>query len=119
MGGYTIANGALIENALGGSGNDVLTGNSAANTLNGGTGADVLIGGLGNDTQIAGDGDDNVIGGDGDDVFAPACDRCGQRVDPEAASASLARLDAQLGELSARCDLAAGEAAELRALPRP
>ncbi|HSV36334.1 MAG TPA: M10 family metallopeptidase, partial [Ramlibacter sp.] len=35
-GGYTIANGVVIENATGGSGNDVLVGNVAANVLDGG-----------------------------------------------------------------------------------
>ena len=36
----SIAYGAVIENAIGGSGNDVLIGNSANNTLNGGLGTD-------------------------------------------------------------------------------
>jgi serralysin len=35
---------SLIENAIGGTGNDVLIGNSANNTLNGGAGADSLTG---------------------------------------------------------------------------
>ena len=49
-GGWTIANGVLIENATGGSGNDTLIGNDAANVLTGGAGVDTMRGGLGNDT---------------------------------------------------------------------
>ena len=49
-GGFTIANGAVIENATGGAGNDTLTGNDADNVLTGGPGADFLDGGAGNDT---------------------------------------------------------------------
>ncbi|MCV9967283.1 M10 family metallopeptidase C-terminal domain-containing protein [Pararhizobium sp. BT-229] len=58
-GGYTIANGVVIENATGGNAADILIGNAAANvlsghdgndTLNGGLGADRLDGGAGNDT---------------------------------------------------------------------
>ncbi|NML14097.1 DUF4347 domain-containing protein [Azohydromonas caseinilytica] len=44
--------GTLIENAIGGSGRDTLTGNAAANVLNGGLGADTLIGGAGNDVYV-------------------------------------------------------------------
>jgi serralysin len=40
VGGFTIANGVVIENATGGSGADTLIGNSAANTLDGGAGTD-------------------------------------------------------------------------------
>jgi serralysin len=43
---------SLIENAIGGTGNDVLIGNTANNILNGGAGADNMAGGLGNDTYI-------------------------------------------------------------------
>lgn len=50
-----IAYGCTIENAVGGSGNDTLTGNDAANTLTGGAGDDVLTGGAGNDV-LNGDG---------------------------------------------------------------
>jgi serralysin len=51
---------SLIENAAGGSGSDVITGNAAANILRGGAGADRLNG-LG--------GSDTLIGGSGKDVF--------------------------------------------------
>ncbi|MEP3427187.1 MAG: M10 family metallopeptidase, partial [Roseibium sp.] len=49
---------SLIENAKGGSGNDVLIGNSANNRLEGGAGNDTLHGGAGDDTLIGGAGDD-------------------------------------------------------------
>ena len=57
-----IANNCLIENAVGGTGSDVLLGNSAANILNGGLDAlvDTLIGGLGNDTYIINTATDNI-----------------------------------------------------------
>jgi len=67
-GGYTIANGVVIENATGGEGNDVLLGNSAANTLTGNGGNDALVGRGGNDVILGGAGVDTVTGGDGLDV---------------------------------------------------
>ncbi|MFM8749082.1 M10 family metallopeptidase C-terminal domain-containing protein, partial [Rhabdaerophilum sp.] len=54
---------SLIENAIGGSGNDTIVGNSANNTLNGGGGNDTLIGGAGADALIGGAGADALIGG--------------------------------------------------------
>src|SRR6185369_906818 len=50
----TLSAGDVIENATGGSLNDVLTGNALANTL---------TGGAGNDTLNGADGDDILIGG--------------------------------------------------------
>ncbi len=50
LGGFTIANGVVIENAKGGSGNDSITGNDAANSLIGLNGRDTLAGGDGADT---------------------------------------------------------------------
>ena len=44
-----IAYGTIIENAIGGSGNDTLVGNDANNTLTGGSGNDTLTGAGGND----------------------------------------------------------------------
>lgn len=67
-GGYTIANGVVIENATGGSGNDVLIGNGADNILTGNAGNDVLMGRDGNDTLNGGDGDDILDGGAGIDT---------------------------------------------------
>lgn len=43
---------SLIENAIGGSGNDTITGNDARNALKGNGGNDKLDGGLGTDTAI-------------------------------------------------------------------
>jgi Ca2+-binding RTX toxin-like protein len=68
-GGYTIANGVVIENASGGSGNDVLLGNAAANVLSGGAGNDVLEGRGGNDKLDGGTGNDDMRGGVGDDEY--------------------------------------------------
>jgi serralysin len=48
-GGVSIAKGVTIENAIGGSGNDLLVGNGAANTLTGGNGNDTLYGNGGRD----------------------------------------------------------------------
>ncbi len=58
QGGFTIAQGVVIENAAGGSGNDTITGNSVANILSGGKGDDVLDGGAGADQMQGGAGDD-------------------------------------------------------------
>jgi serralysin len=49
-GGFTIAHGVVIENAIGGAGNDTLIGNAFDNVLTGGPGADLLDGGEGIDT---------------------------------------------------------------------
>src|SRR5262249_59480009 len=53
-----IAYGAHIENAVGGSGNDLLVGNDLANELDGNGGKDTLAGGDGNDTLAGGSGSD-------------------------------------------------------------
>jgi|GEM_PF-841706 len=47
-----IAYGAVIENAIGGDGNDTLIGNDADNRLDGGLGNDSMTGGTGNDTFV-------------------------------------------------------------------
>lgn len=47
-----IAYGVTIENATGGAGNDVITGNDAANGLTGGAGDDTIDGGAGIDTSV-------------------------------------------------------------------
>lgn len=59
-GGYTIANGVVIERALGGSGNDTLIGNDADNVIRGNGGDDVLLGGAGGDILDGGDGFDTA-----------------------------------------------------------
>ena len=69
---------ALIENAIGGAGNDVIRGNQAGNVLQGRLGNDELIGLEGDDTLQGGAGADRLLGGDGLDqalfdlVFAQA-----------------------------------------------
>ncbi|RYF91390.1 MAG: matrixin family metalloprotease, partial [Caulobacteraceae bacterium] len=78
FGGYTIANGVVIENATTGGGNDLIHGNEAANTLKGNAGNDILggfggndrlEGGAGDDLLDGGLGNDNLIGGDGADTL--------------------------------------------------
>jgi serralysin len=68
VGGYmtnnlAIAYGTVIENAVGGSGNDTITGNAANNALSGGAGVDTLYGGDGHDTLNGGAGNDLLQGG--------------------------------------------------------
>ena len=64
-----IALNAVIEKAIGGSGNDTLIASDAGCTLSGGGGNDTLIGGAGNDKLIGGSGVDNLTGGNGADTF--------------------------------------------------
>jgi serralysin len=70
VGNVAIAKNVTIENAIGGSGNDVIHGNAAGNSISGGVGADTLDGGAGGRNQIYGfDGNDSILGGaDFDDV---------------------------------------------------
>ncbi|MDF2973339.1 MAG: hypothetical protein K0R61_3789 [Microvirga sp.] len=68
-GGYTIANGVVIENATGGRSDDKLYGNAAANTLKGNGGKDSLQGNAGRDILMGGSGHDTLAGGSGSDVF--------------------------------------------------
>ncbi len=69
-----------IENLIGGSDNDNLTGNDSANTLDGGAdngadtlrslgGSDSLIGGGGDDILDGGAGNDTMVGGAGNDTY--------------------------------------------------
>ncbi|MES0882999.1 M10 family metallopeptidase [Roseibium sp. SCP14] len=67
-GNVTISRGSVIENAIGGSGNDVLVGNGANNILTGSSGNDSLDGGAGNDTLIGGQGTDTLSGDTGSDT---------------------------------------------------
>ncbi|MBB5661807.1 M10 family metallopeptidase C-terminal domain-containing protein [Brevundimonas halotolerans] len=52
IGNVSIALGAVIENAIGGSGNDMIRGNSGNNSLRGNGGNDQIDGGLGIDTVV-------------------------------------------------------------------
>ncbi|CAI0776445.1 serralysin family metalloprotease [Serratia proteamaculans] len=60
-GNVSITQGTNIENAIGGSGNDILVGNALNNLLKGGAGNDFIFGGAGADT---------LWGGAGKDTFA-------------------------------------------------
>lgn len=60
-GNVSIAVGARIEKAIGGSGNDRLTGNAFGNSLNGGKGNDALEGGTGKDKLTGGAGSDSIV----------------------------------------------------------
>src|SRR4029079_15161266 len=68
-GSVAIAPGAVIENAIGGSGEDIVIGNEADNALFGHRGRDKLIGGGGDDILNGGLGQDRLQGGDGADLF--------------------------------------------------
>jgi serralysin len=101
VGGFTIANKAFIENAFGGMGDDVLTGNQVKNQIRGEEGNDTITGGLdvdklyggadddrltdtdgndwlygdeGNDFLASGVGKDKLFGGDGDDTIQASTD---------------------------------------------
>jgi serralysin len=64
----SIAFGAWIENAVGGSAADTLIGNDLSNRLAGMGGNDTLTGGLGNDVLAGSAGSDRLDGGDGIDT---------------------------------------------------
>ncbi|MFG3591849.1 M10 family metallopeptidase C-terminal domain-containing protein [Bradyrhizobium sp. RDI18] len=64
-----IALSAVIEKAIGGSGNDRLTANDGGCALWGGGGGDTLIGGGGLDKLFGGAGVDNLTGGTSGDTF--------------------------------------------------
>lgn len=55
---FSVAYNCAIENAIGGAGNDTLTGNELNNRLTGGAGNDILNGDKGEDTLIGGGGND-------------------------------------------------------------
>ena len=69
-----IARSTIIENAVGGSGTDVITGNAAANTISGNFGGDTIDGNDGNDTIFGGAGIDYLFGGNGDDTLVGNAD---------------------------------------------
>jgi len=69
-GNVTIAQGADVENAIGGSGADSMTGNALANSMSGGGGADTIMAGAGNDTIDGGAGTSYLRGEDGDDSIS-------------------------------------------------
>jgi Ca2+-binding RTX toxin-like protein len=64
-----IANGAVIENAIGGAAKDTIYGNAANNVLEGRGGNDILSGAGGDDTLNGGGGSDAMSGGAGNDRY--------------------------------------------------
>jgi hypothetical protein len=67
--GLRIGTNADVEDAIGGSADDLLIGDAKDNLLDGGPGNDILIGGDGHDTLNGGPGRDLLIGGLGADVL--------------------------------------------------
>jgi serralysin len=78
-----IAFGAWLENAIGGAGNDSLTGNQRGNVLQGGGGADTLQGGNGNDRVLGGDGADIFVFGAAGDSHEIALRSDGKKLVPD------------------------------------
>ena len=66
---FSLAAFPLVENILGGSGDDSFFGNNLNNLMVGGGGNDTLVGGLGNDTLQGGDGNDILEGQEGTDAL--------------------------------------------------
>ena len=66
-GNIAVAQGARIENAIGGFGADTLNGNASANELTGNAGNDSIFAGAGNDTVDGGAGSSYLRGEDGND----------------------------------------------------
>lgn len=69
VGNVSIAVGTVIENAIGGSGADVIIGNAAANTIQGRNGDDQIDGNLGEDVLRGGSGADTLRGGLNNDIL--------------------------------------------------
>ena len=65
----TLTSDSGVENVIGGSGNDSITGNTRSNMLSGGSGNDTLTGGDGADVLIGSAGNDSLSGGAGNDTF--------------------------------------------------
>ncbi|MGY2400783.1 serralysin family metalloprotease [Pseudomonas sp. SDO5271_S396] len=74
-GNLSIAPGVVIEDVIGGEGNDWILGNPAANRLNGGPGDDVIDGGAGQDTLWGGRGKDTFLFSDASHSTPDAPDR--------------------------------------------
>lgn len=74
VGNVSIAHGVTVENAVGGSGNDLLIGNAVANSLEGGAGNDILYGAGGGDSLWGGAGADTFVFGAASDSTMTAPD---------------------------------------------
>lgn len=68
-GNLSIAYGTVIENAIGGSNDDIIIGNDVDNHLYGNKGNDIIYGNNGNDVLQGGKGNDGLYGGEGDDIL--------------------------------------------------
>nr|AQY63477.1 protease precursor [Pseudomonas fluorescens] len=75
VGNVSIAKGVTIENAFGGSGNDLIIGNDVANTIKGGAGNDLIYGGGGADQLWGGTGSDTFVYGASSDSEPGAADK--------------------------------------------
>ncbi len=64
-----LKSGSTFDNAIGGLGNDAITGNTLANILRGGSGNDALLGSSGDDLLEGGAGNDTQDGGAGNDTY--------------------------------------------------
>ncbi len=69
QGGFTIAAGTTIENAVGSAFGDTIYGNYFGNAISAGSGKDYIDGYLGDDTIIGGADGDILIGGLGNNIF--------------------------------------------------
>ncbi len=69
VGNIGIGRGVIVENAIGGSNNDTITGNAANNLLQGNAGNDTLDGVRGNDTIQGGAGNDLVYARNGTSII--------------------------------------------------
>jgi Ca2+-binding RTX toxin-like protein len=93
-----IAYNVVIEEAIGGSGNDKITGNEADNKLTGGGGNDSIDGGAGADTIDGGIGADTMTGGLGDDLYR--VDNAGDKVGEAQTNANGGGLDTVESQVS-------------------
>ncbi len=93
-----------IENLLGTSYADLLTGDGNANSLTGGAGEDSLFGGAGSDSLFGGDGNDLLQGGAGSDRLEG-----GAGIDTVDYSDSTAAVNVNLGSGSGSGGTAAGD----------
>lgn len=77
-----------VENATGGSGNDILTGSAISNVLIGGAGFDTIAAGGGNDRVEGGAGNDTLAGGTGADTLVYVNAPSGEVIDLQLGFAS-------------------------------